>query len=42
MLKDLIISGNQVLQTALDKFNNGDGAELQGIYIHIHLDKKYT
>jgi hypothetical protein len=36
MLKDLIISGNQVLQTALDKFNNGDSAELQGMY------KKHT
>ena len=32
MLKDLIISGNQVLQTALDKFNSGDSAELQGSY----------
>ena len=33
ILKDLIISGHQVLQSALDKFSNGDSTELQGAYI---------
>ena len=30
VVKDLIISGNQNLQTALEKFEKGDTSELQG------------
>ncbi len=35
ILKDFIISGNPLIQNALDKFSGGDPSELEGPYIRV-------
>ena len=39
ILRDLIVSGDERLQTALDKFEEGDSAELEALMASGHLNK---
>ena len=39
VIKDLIISGDETLRSALDKYENGDAHDLEGIY---YLQSIYT
>ena len=39
VLRDLIVSGDERLQSALDKFEEGDSAELEALMASGHLNK---